>query len=368
MKPRITITRSSVNWANYLDWIVAGWAEMAERGEAEPVRYRMPFASGALIRHSSVRFALRRLSKGLFKRIAAPCGGVMEGEVSFGDRKVRFAYDILDEPWDFHAGAFERCDLYFKAQTALNSPAPFQLSREISMPLPPQVVANWSKVRRAMLGRPLARCLDGRRNLEALANWQKAASTPRRLSLFAYFGGIDKDHFVEKTINGGRMLHANAKRVELVRAMRSWGHPRVDARVVVGGPPDVTGPEIPIGVYSQAVAEACYNVNVSGNANSIPFRFVDSFSVGTAIATDDLAIGWHLPFDHENEVIQFGRIGQELMAEADLTGAAEKLRALADTDPAAWEERSRYLRDRFERLWSPGAFARYVIEECRKLA
>ncbi len=368
MKTSITVTASSVNWANYLDWILAGWAAMAERGEMEPVRFRLPPLTGALIRHSALRYVTRRAAPTMFKRLAAGSGGVMEGEIRFGDRTVRFAYDIIDEPWDYNLAAFERCDLYFKAQTGLNSPAPFPLSRRISMPLPKAVVEGWSKVRRAMLGRPLARSLNGKKNLAALKRWESSGTGTRNLSLFAYYGSMNPHQLLEQTLNGERFLHPNAKRVDLVKGLRAWNDPRVDARIVTGGPPETAGPFIPLADYPGRVASTCYNVNVSGNGNSIPFRFVDSFSLGTAIATDDQVVGWYAPFDEEVEMVSFGKLGYELAEEADLPGALRRLREMADTDPGKWGERADFIRERFRRLWHPEAFARYFVEECRKAA
>jgi hypothetical protein len=87
---------------------------------------------------------------------------------------------------------------------------------------------------------------------------------------------------------------------------------------------------------------------------SIPNRFIDSFSVGTSIITDDLKIKWYQPFAPE-EVIEIGQMGYEPMEHVDWQQVEARMKVLPEQHPEIVEEL-------FNKKWRPDVVAQYMLD------
>jgi hypothetical protein len=160
--------------------------------------------------------------------------------------------------------------------------------------------------------------------------------------------------------------HPNLKRGNFVRYLRSLVSSEVVARLVHSADSSLIGSALNDDAdYADVVASAAFNVNVSGLSLSLPFRFIDSFMLGTAVATDNLSIHWYQPFDSE-EVVELGTMGYELNEDVNWPDIENRLRHLVDSDPAHDAQRAAHILDRYQKLWSPEALARYVMQSCEE--
>jgi hypothetical protein len=335
------------------------------------------------------RWLLRRLAPAVLHEIDST--PLLEGIVTLAGKSARFCYDIEDRPFYFDLNALWSCDRYFKAQMPRKFPEPFQLSRHLRFPYPATVLECADRIRPAMLGRPLARSLDARKNRVILHQWRAHGTGEPAGSLFAYFGGAAAEMAKPLVMDMGRphqhsshtfspkdspttatyispapFGHPNQKRVELVRLMRSWNDPKVDARILSGTDPSLVGPTIPRQLdYARKLAEYDWNCNITGLFGSIPFRFADAFALGRGVITDELTVKWYQPFDYETEIRNLGAIGYEVASEVDWPHAESVLRqARVDSDSPTAKDRRAHIKARYEQLWSPLPFARYVVGSC----
>lgn len=362
--PVVTITNFCLNHAGYFDWLVTGFGLLQERGQLR-LRFRLP-ASKTALRHRYFRWGAKAIAPGWVAKINGPMWW-LEAEIDFGGKVSKFVFDVTDHGYAYAESLLPSCDRYFKCQLPTSFPAPLQLCKGISRPMPQALIDQADKVKPAMLGRPLSRALDFSKNLRLLREWESKATAQKSTRLFAYFGG-DSDPEADNRLKDfpGLYQHPNPKRGRLVAYLRGLEHSGVDARLVNSSDPSLIGPALADDdSYSRTVASSAYNLNVSGLSLSLPFRFIDSFLVGTAVATDSLAIHWYAPFDPE-EVIELGPMGYELDQDVDWQRAEARLKELADSSPAHDAARTAHLLDRYQRLWSPEALARYVLASCEE--
>ncbi len=366
-KPRIVVKSVSIHMTRYFDWLITGLGILSELGEIEPVKFDLEPINRVLASNPTLRSALRRAMPRTFSELNQR-SQYLNGEFWLGDRKVRFVFDISDDPVWFDVGQLEETDIYFKAQYYSTFPGDFAFTSKLTRNPSKAVVALQDKVKPAMLGRPLARRLDWRANLRVLKKWEEARHVQKSKTIFAYFGGVRESEMQITSDKRGRYQHPNAKRGEIVRRLRAWNDERVDARLISAPDASLCGPAIPNDAkYAEHVSRASYNVNITGLERSIPFRFIDSFITGTMIATDNLNVNWYAPFDDQAEVIQLGEMGYELPEDVAWDSAMSKMRSLHEHAQEHAEERKRYVLDRYQSLWSPEAFARYVVATLQKL-
>lgn len=365
--PVVTITNFCLNHTGYFDWLVTGLGILHERGEIR-LRFRLPAAKTAL-RHRYFRWGAKAVAPGWIAKVNGPMWW-LEAEIDFGGTVSRIVFDVTDHGYSYAESLLETCDLYFKCQLPRTFPGPLQLNRQIERPMPAAAIEHAGKVRTAMLGRPLSRALDFKRNIEILRKWEGHATAPKSKRILAYFGG-DSDPEAAGRLGDkpGLYQHPNLKRGRLVKFLRDLDRSDVDARLLNSSDPALVGPPLKDDdAYAATVAASAYNLNVSGLSLSLPFRLIDSFMVGTAIVTDSLAIDWYAPFDREHEIIELGPMGYELESDVDWARAEARLVGLLDSGPAQDEERRALILDRYRRLWSPEALAKHVMAEARRIA
>jgi hypothetical protein len=362
--PVVTITNYCLNHVGYFDWLVTGFGFMQQQGKLE-LRMKLPAAKAALS-HRYVRWGAKAIAPEIVKRI----NGAMwwlEGEIDFGGTRASFVFDVTDHGNAYAEHLLPHCHRYFKCQLPDSFPQTQKISSNISRSMPAEAIEFAHKVKPAMLGRPLSRALDVRKNISMLHAWESKASARKSTRVFAYFGG-DSDPEATNRLKDfqGLYQHPNVKRGRLVKYLRNSAIDRVDARLVHSQDPSLSGPELSDDEsYSKTVSSAAYNLNISGLSLSLPFRFIDSFVVGTAILTDTLGIHWYEPFDAE-EVIELGTMGYELEGNVDWPTIESRLLNYINSDSKNDAARFLHLRDRYKRLWSPQALAQYVLESCEK--
>ena len=178
-----------------------------------------------------------------------------------------------------------------------------------------------------------------------------------------WVGGPERivlERFAERT------AHPNPKRGLLVEGLRQR-YPAgqgVDARILNTDSAARRGPKLGDDDYPAVVGRAWHNINISGFRRSLPFRFIDSFLVGASVPSDEIALRWYAPFDMTNEVIDLGPMGYELDGSVDWQRVWTVFDGLMSEPPNRRDERRQHIVQRFETLWHPRAFARYVVDQC----
>lgn len=312
--------------------------------------------------------------------------GCLMGFVQKAHKRVHFVYDYIDTPYNFSRQGLMQSDVYFKAQCPIRiDQTGFELAPEAVVPFHDFVLDYRQKIVPAMLGvRQLALASDyaslheGYQNLLNSRVTNKDEERKSNKLLMAYFGSdfgvepVEVDQAIppqrvygEAAILGyfgGRISHPNLKRSKAVRIIQTLGQ-NFDARLINTKDP-ITNEAVthanlvvPLRDFSRHVAQFNYNLNISGFRMSIPNRFVDSFVVGTKVLTDKLSVKWYRPFEAEvQETVPMGYLPDK---QVDWVGFERDLLELKPTS------RSEIIR-RFEEVWSPTAFAHYVVDTCLK--
>ncbi len=355
----------------YYDWLATGLWMLQDDGQIEAevrtTRTTLPFQT-----HRKSFAAFRKVLPGVAAALARGTSSLITGRVEAGGKSVSFVFDIGDSPYAFQTDLLLEKDLYFKAQCPASfDPRGFPIARDAWFPYHPDVITYQDRIRPAMLGRPLSRTLNKRQNAQILQRWRDRAKGSKDLNLFAFFGS-DKIDWVggpERIVLerfADRTAHPNPKRGLLVEGLRQR-YPAgqgVDARILNTDSAARRGPKLGDDDYPAVVGRAWHNINISGFRRSLPFRFIDSFLVGASVPSDEIALRWYAPFDMTNEVIDLGPMGYELDRSVDWPRVWTVFDGLMSEPPNRRDERRQHIVQRFETLWHPRAFARYVVDQC----
>ena len=357
----------------YYDWLATGLWMLQERGEIE-VEIRTTRTTAPFQLHSKAYPALRKAFPKLTAALARGVSGIILGHLEAGVKKVTFAYDVSDSPYAIQPDLLLERDLYFKAQCPSSfDPRGFPMARGAFVPYHPDVLTYQDRIIPTMLGRPLSRTLSRRGNAQVLHKWLELLQTPKDVNLFAFFGtdrgtGMGGPEQVVLNRFAGLVEHPNPKRGLLVEGLRQRYTTGVDARILDTTHPARRGAKMSDDEFPFAVGRTWHNINVSGLRRSLPFRFVDSFLVGAAVPTDELAVRWYAPFEPGTDVIDLGPMGYELEQNVDWPRIWQAFDGLMTESQATREDRRRRIAERFQRLWHPQALARHVVDSClRKL-
>lgn len=355
--------------AGYTDWLLTGLGLLDAQGV---LRLEAPSAAKASA-NRAYRGLQRRLPRALrFLPEAAPPYQIMAGLVRFCDKTVRFAYDMLDSPYEFDEWLLERCDVYFKCQCPLYINAlGFPLTRRVFMPFSQAALDHQGKIVPAMLGRPLASSWSLRDNMAALDRWRALQQVPKKALLLASYGSGEAptpswapgECAMLESLQG-LVQHPNLKRRVLVDWLRARNDQNIRARIgnaesAVQGKYADSAED-----FARVVAESVYELNVSGLRRSVTFRFATCLTVGTTVISDSLAVKWYRPFEIGTELVEIGELGYELPDEAEWGSAFEALNLILEKGFTEESERRHAVLARFESVWRPDKLAEYLVEEC----
>jgi hypothetical protein len=162
---------------------------------------------------------------------------------------------------------------------------------------------------------------------------------------------------------GDKIHHPNRKRERVIEMLRGLNKPDVNARIWKTQNPAVCGPRLSEDEYRTMVGRSAVVVNVSGLRRSLPFRFMDAFMCGAAVATDTLGTRWPQPWQMGVEIFEMGDLGYELDEEVDWKAVKKRFHEIYE-----WVRHSgehwKTVQDLYRKKWAPQVYARYVIDEC----
>lgn len=391
MKTQIKI-QAATRWS-YFQWFLLGFYWLQDEGKLK-VNIDVPFLQKiGLWNHN---WFLSGCSNRILPKIYSD-SDLLLGQAVFDDKVVKFAIDSADAPFLFDRQVLDDVDVYFKMQCPKEFPAEgFHLTNDVVIPWtdyafvhdePDEYVGKKPKGKRKdfidlaqyrykihplMIGpRRLARGNDFYQLRKGYENIIQSKRLKKDKDVMCYFGNakgpgrseevtLDTiDYDWEKDIMGlyPTLNHPNEKRAVMRDIIQKL--PNSDARIINDGNSDAGSanhPElvVPLKDFGAYVAQFKYNVNVSGYRMSIPNRFIDSFSVGTSIITDDLKIKWYQPFAPE-EVIEIGQMGYEPMEHVDWQQVEARMKVLPEQHPEIVEEL-------FNKKWRPDVVAQYMLD------
>ena len=302
---------------------------------------------------------------------------LLEGYFTDGENKVNFCYDIADSPHYYDVEKLKETDIYFKAQCPIEfKESGFEIAPGAFLPYSPGSFDYLPKIFPSMLGPGF-----GVNNMYAYKRHKQKYNemfVPEQVhhkSLMCFFGNA-KGNRVVKSDNpdlyaneshilgyfGEKVEHPNVKR-SIAAKIISDLLPDSDARILHDGNCDVRHKprKSPLFIHMKDfphhISHFKYNLNVSGHRMSIPYRFIHSFSVGTAIITDKLKLKWYLPFGLEVfETVEMGYLPVE---EVNWDGFEKDVKNLPKINPHE-------ILKTFHEKWSPQAFANYIINTCKR--
>lgn len=367
-KPHITLHDIHFSGMEYFDWLATGLHILAEQGEID-FTLQTTATTAPFLLHARALPAAWKAAPRLMSALSRGWNVIITGTLQQGGKTARFVFDASDSPYFFLTDELADCDVYFKCQCPAEwSPAGFRLAKDAIVPWHPDVLHYQHKIRPAMLGRPLSRRLQLRENLRVLADWQARGAGKKDVVFFAYFGtdkvpGTRGLEGVLQSRFAGRIGHPNPKRGVLVEGLRSRYASAADARIIQTDHAERRGAKLADASFSTLAARSWHNLNLSGFRRSLPFRFCDSFLLRACVPTDELAVQWYRPLEAGTEYVDLGAMGYEPEQDVDWDRVWAQLDALQSESDGRREERARHIASRFEQLWHPRAFARYLVDE-----
>lgn len=393
-KIKIVIT-SGYRW-NYFEWFLLGFYQL----QGAQVKYKLPPFSKALTCIPN-EFLCRVIDVARRKLYIEKDSYNMDGYILFPDGvKKSFTIDSADSPFLYDEQKLKSVDVYFKIQCPqdLNAPG-FWLTDEVLVPWsdhahvdaalknltdrgPRKVLENFgeytAKIRPLIVGpRRLSWSLNAKALEKAYQNYSNGRRTDKLGRVMCYFGnakgprpaaeGEKVDWDSESSIMGclqGKGSHPNEKRAiaaDYIQKMDSRDN--CDARVLSeagsnSGAKKDRNKVIPLPEFCAHVAKFQYNFNISGYRVSMPCRFIESFMVGTAIITDQLALKWYKPFE-AHEVIETVPMGYLPMDKVDWQQVERDLQELPKSDPEK-------ILQSFNEKWRPDVVAQYIVDTVRE--
>jgi hypothetical protein len=367
--PRVILRELSFENAGYFDWLTTGMQMLADLGEIEYRFETLPL--------SKARQLIPKLGSAIVtyfpKWHRRDTGGgtvSLEGALECSGKTMSFCFDVGDTPFLVNIDQLQRCDLYFKCQHPVTiQESGYQINQEVVIPYDPVLLEQQKKLRPGMLGRQLSRRMNYQKNLQVLRYWESLAEESRRHRLHLYFGddcpprgeGMEKYLIV---FFRNKLHHPNYKRGELVRWVKENLSVETDARIIHTKDSAIAGLPLSDEQFPKSVASSIFNVHLTGFRRSLPFRFVDSFLVGTSVPTDELGVRWYLPFEEGVETHDLGRLGYETNANSDWPKAHDVLRNLHENAHEIHRANHKRILDNYRRKWHPMVFARYIVREC----
>lgn len=383
--------KSATRWS-YFQWFLLGFYWLQDEGQIK-VYIDVPLLWRAGLWNHNV--FLSRCGNHILQSFFGD-QPLLLGQAIFDDKVVKFAIDSSDAPFIYDRQVLDTVDVYFKMQCPNDFlKEGFHLANDVIIPWTDYTFAHGNpdeyvgkkprgkrkdfndferyihKIYPLMIGpRRLAFGNDFYQLRKGYENIIQYRRLTKEKNVMCYFGNAKGpgrsehvtfntvDYDWEKDIMGlyPELNHPNEKRAVVRDIINEL--PNSDARIINDGNSDTgTGnhPElvIPLKDFGAYVAQFKYNFNVSGYRMSIPNRFIDSFSVGTSIITDDLKVKWYKPFASE-EVIEIGSMGYEPMKHVDWKQVRMKINALPEQHPEAVEAL-------FNKKWRPDVVAKYMI-------
>lgn len=385
--PTVVITKMSPRWRPFQIFIL-GLYELERADEI-----RLKFRCDWFYRISTIMPDLPHLG-GILHQMAVFClkdSYNMEGYVENDGQRRTFCIDSADSPHCLDGEALERVNVYFKTQCPkdIDPQKGFRLTNEVWLPycdhrhkdnaltlmaegerLPiTNLEANMHKIKPCVVG--FRRLADGN-SYAALnngwKNYRKGALKQAHRKAMCYFGNalgpqplpdspfdLDNEKGILKYYPD--LNHPNEKRGKIAQIMQTLGD-QYDSRLINSGKYGDTSQThneliVPIEHFCAHISNFQYNYNVSGYRMSIPNRFMESFIVGTAIITDQLAVKWYLPF--EQEVVETVEMGYLPINKVDWNKAKEDLINLPDIAKDN-------ILSLYEKKWAPAPVARYMVQ------
>jgi hypothetical protein len=179
-------------------------------------------------------------------------------------------------------------------------------------------------------------------------------------AVFSYMPDLYRNESHILGFFGAKLNHPNEKRGIATKLVKEKGN-EYDGRIIREFTDGIKEPKvnqsafIALEDYPRHISKFNYNLNISGFRKSIPFRFIYSFCVGTAIITDQLFVKWYEKFDKEVvETVEMGYLPNEAV---NWEGFSQSIKNLPEVDTVE-------VVDAFEKKWAPKAFASYIVNTC----
>lgn len=372
---KLVITEIPLKYFYYFQYLIYGFNLQAKNGQIDFKIKPSTLSDWVFFRFYMLYRILIKYCK--YFREKEKNSYLMKGYYWENEKIIHFCYDIADSPHYYDLETLKSVNLYFKAQCPIEfKKTGFELTPEAILPYTPGIFSYIGKIYPSMLG-PGFRV----NNIFSYYKLNKGykgmflSEMEKDKSLMCYFGNSlgNKEVYSENPnlytreshILGffkDKVTHPNVKR-GIAAKLISEILPDSDARVIhegncdFGNRPGQNHLFISLKDFPQHISRFKYNLNISGHRLSIPYRFIHSFTVGTAIITDKLKLKWYLPFGPEvHETVEMGYLPVE---QVNWDGFKQDLINLPRVD-------SNQILDEFYKKWSPEAFAGYIINTCKK--
>lgn len=371
---RIVITYIPLKHFTYFQYLIFGFYQWSKKGEIEFIINPEKVYDRVFYRFYRLYRLVRKYGK--HDRKQKRNNYLLRGYYQDHDVRIYFTYDIADNPHYYDLEVLKSVDLYFKAQCPIEfKETGFELTPEVVLPYSPGIFKYINKIYPSMIAPGFG--VNNIFSYKQLNHGYQEMFLPeikKAKSIMCYFGNSlgpkeflseEPDSYLKEShilaFFKGKISHPNVKREKAAKLI-SEILVDSDARVVHEGNCDTDYFEkdskffIPLKDFPLHISKFRYNLNISGHRLSIPFRFIHSFSVGTAIITDKLKLKWYLPFGPEvHESVEMGYLPTEQINWKEFRQDLLKLPVI---DP------NQVLKE-FQNKWTPEAFAGYIIETCK---
>ena len=372
---KIVITKIPLKYFYYFQYLIFGFHQLAKENK---IQFEIKANSvSEWIFYRFYRLFLKLSDNSSKFRNSIENNYLLEGYYADGKIKVCFCYDIADSPHYYDINKLKSVDLYFKAQHPKEfKEEGFELTENAVLPFSPGTLHYLHKIKPSLLAPGFGvNNMFAHKKMEKKYNEMFAKKQLHNKTIMCYFGNSKGPKIIKTNTPdlytkeseilgyfGAKIEHPNIKRAIAAKIISEI--PDADARIIHDGNSDTphkskTNPLfIPLKDFPNHIAQFKYNLNISGHRLSIPYRFIHSFAVGTAIITDSLKVKWYLPFGPE--VVETVEMGYLPADKVDWEAFKKHIQNLPETNPQA-------IVDAFHKKWSPKAFASYIVNTCQDI-
>jgi|GEM_PF-2175441 len=353
----------------YSEYVLTGFYILKEKGVIDRLKINYKPGVWPILFYKGVN-AIKRI---LHMRLPSTTEtwANIPGTIYDGKRRSKFIINILDTPWDFGASRLlDEADLIFKTQYPKDFKKGYaRISKRVQIKLSEEIMRNSHKVRPLLVGRPLSRIFDFKKNKKILSIYEKVRKGyPRKYSVLVYLGMQHDPVVIENT------HHPHYKRVDFVL----YAHKNIPRAKIIFKPSheepfrsaipkeamELANYEKITDKYYLSLMQNSYStLNITGLRGCISWRMTDAFLSGMVAISDNTYVEWYEPLIPGKDFLSLGDLGYELMEDIDFEGSCKKLKEYSENIEEIFKNTLDYRDERFRNYYSPEMAARYILRE-----
>jgi hypothetical protein len=295
----------------------------------------------------------------------------MTGIIKDGSKLKKFAINILDTPWDFpDYNLIKNNDIYFKCQYPKNfNEGHAYINQHNSIEINEDIMNESYKIKPLMLGRPLCRGLNFKKNIKILERYDIIRKKTARKNKILIYLGMAYDDIDIKNSHHPHLKRANIsvwskENLPNAHIILKISNQNKFSNVLTNEVKKIASNEyITDRKYIKLISDSYSTLNITGLRGSIPFRVIDSYLSGMVLISDYMHVDWYEPLIAGKDYLNIGNLGYELMENIDFNNSCDTLKKYVDDIENIYISTIDYRENKYYKYYSPESVAMHIINE-----